>query len=196
MTTATKPIWHAEGSQVYEGDKLIGNYASPESAQYVARLHNNHQSGNFVLCQIDEMLQSEIDFAIEGSIWHGGITWQLGRANVPSPEHGNAPTIEEALIALRNTARRHFPESLFSQRNGFDLKLQTDQRTAEDVAYELGKLGEFTTHFDPTDTAGPDAAPWTVEVNGKKFGGITLIEAMKFAIEYNTGQKMSDPWPD
>ncbi len=126
--------WHVEGNQVFEGDQLIADYESPGSASYAARLHNNHQSTNAVLSQIDEMFQSEINFTVKG-FWDGGISWSLdGDAGYDAEAaerglQGVAPTIEEALVALRNGARRNFPRSLFAQRNGFDLELQTAQGT-------------------------------------------------------------------
>lgn len=171
-----KSTWRADGNKIYEDDIFIGNYASPESAHYVARLHNNHQSRNTVLSQVDEMFQSEINFTVTG-FWDGGITWSLDDSY-----HGNEQTIEEALIALRNRARHCYPDSLFAQRNSFDMELETDQRTAEDLTYELGQCGEFTTHYAPV-VSDPYESQWTITINNQSYGGYTLLEGLKFALD-------------
>lgn len=105
-------------------------------------------------------------------------------------------TVEETLIAMRNAARAAYPESVFARGHGYDMELQTDQRTVEDLASELGKFGEFELNYDPTDPD-PYEANWTCTLKGRAFaasiafGGYCAIEAMQSAIEYATEQSIT-----
>lgn len=109
---------------IMEGDPIngtfIGCYGNMGSAHYHARLHNNFVSPIGLLNEIDAMFQSEIDFRITAA-WDMGIDWDCGHQL-----QGNEPTIEEALVAVVNAAKKLYPNSDFAQSRCYEVPLSED----------------------------------------------------------------------
>jgi hypothetical protein len=108
---------------IMEGDPVngtfIGCYGDMSAASYHARLHNNFVSPIGLLNEIDAMFQSEIDFRI--TAWAGGIEWDCGHQL-----QGNEPTIEEALVAVVNAAKKLYPKSHFALTRPYEVPLSED----------------------------------------------------------------------
>ena len=162
--------------------EVVGASGDMGEAQYTARVHNLHVSGSSVMHEVDIMFQSEIHFDIH-ALWDGGIIWSLGDGD---DRNGVEDTIEEALAAMTNAARRVFPESSFAMRYASDVVVASDQRYEEDLMYEIAGLagvdGEIEVCFDESETGRPDSLPWTVVVGDRGFGGATQVEALRFAL--------------
>lgn len=171
--------------------RLVGHYQSMGNAHYHATLHNIHVSAHAVLREVDLMFQSEIHFGIVGH-WDGGLEWYLGLElpAVGEGVRGNEPTIELALAAVANAARRAYPESDFALAFASDVTVEPDQRTVEELSVELGALvGNFTLDLDTvTNWNTPDYMPWTLTFTAhgeeRHFGGYTTVEVLRWAINF------------
>jgi len=172
--TPAKPTWYPVEAPdnggptdfvIMEGDPIngrrVGNYADLGAAVYYCRLHNDHESLNYALNEIQAMYQSEIHFGLVG-FWDGGIEWYLGVDLETADERGNKPTVEEAIVELTNAARRRYPTSTYARGRASDISLVEDQRTVEDLSYELhAAIGPFDLSFDTTDPD-PYEPRWTL----------------------------------
>lgn len=183
--------------------RIVGNYKDLGTAFYYCRLHNEHESLNYALNEVQAMYQSEIHFGLIG-FWDGGIEWYLGSGypgdyhdyTVAGETRGNEETVEEALVALTNAARRHYPESTFALGRACDIALVSDQRTVEDLSYELHQaIGPFDLAFDATDSD-PYEPRWTLtpkdpgslhlDEGVDAMGGYSAAEVLREALDRTT----------
>lgn len=190
---------------IKEGDPIngpiIGNYSDLGTAHYKCRLHNQHESLNYALNEVQAMYQSEIHFGLIG-FWDGGIEWYLGidypGDTVVGETRGNEETVEEAIVALTNAARRRYPESAYASGRACDIALVADQRTTEDLSYELHQaIGPFELYFDTTDPD-PYAPRWTLtpkdpaslglDEGVDAMGGYSATEVLRDALSASTPQ--------
>lgn len=153
------------------------------------------RSTHNALSEVEAMRATETGFAIH-YLPFGGINWAIGNAPSPdgvfwrfgvrNPTSGEANTLEEALVEMVNAARaegrsRGATHIFFAN---CDIALVEDQRTVEDVAYELRDKGlSFSLNFDATITD-PSEPAWTVEIEGQDhgYGGDYAREALLFAL--------------
>lgn len=174
--------------------RIIGNYVDLGTAHYYCRLHNQHESGNYALNELQAMYQSEIHFGLVG-FWDGGIEWYLGLdladASPALGTWGNEETVEEAIVALTNAARKRYPQSVFASGRASDISLVVDQRTVEDLSYELHQaIGPFDLTFDAMDRD-PNGPRWTLTpadpdqldlASGAALGGYSAGEVLRDAL--------------
>ena len=64
---------------------------------------------------LQALYDSEINCALRW-LWDGGIDWKLFLPNDKAIE-GNAPTVKDAIRALRQAALTHFPDSEFAKKH-------------------------------------------------------------------------------
>lgn len=70
---------------------------------------------------LQRLYDSEINWEIS-TFWDGGFIWRLGDEHNGWKASGNTNTLEEAISALAEAARKHFPDSAFAKEQEIDFE--------------------------------------------------------------------------
>jgi len=173
LTTRSRQPWRLGGSR------------NRQVADRRRHLHNNHISGHPVLREVDIMFQNEIHYGISAT-WDGGIEWYLGTSLETCDERGNENTLEEALAAMANMARKVYPESTYARYFMGDVSVDPDQRGTDEVASLLAdKVGSFALSFSSEENyVHPEDAPWILTFGpDRAIAGGTADELLRHALD-------------